>query len=551
MAELQLPTVKCTTVNIGQAPVITITNVIDATHWTLTWEFGSQSGTIATRTQATLFNNYVWSTYFYNEIPDATMGVGYLILDCYSGNSHIGTTTTTFKVLVNASISAPTISLPSVRDTNANTVRLTGNDEKIIRHMSQAAVTVRAEARNGASLAYGKVSNGLQAFNLPFAVNPTSVGVINKPAYPTFKVQATDSRGLTTTINYEMPAEDFIEYVLPTCNIGGETPDTDGKISLTCSGNYYSGMFSATVGNTIEVRCRYKEKDGTYGSWQYMTISSIQDNRYSAYINITGLDYRKTYIFECQIGDELMTVTSAEWATRAIPVFHWGEDDFVFEVPVTFKQGATGIESGGGDAGGDQTITGNQTITGDLRLKGSGNYGNSLYFGDGYYCYLKEETDDDLTIKATDLNLNVSNLYLNGGAIKAGSWTPTLTTAAAVSSYTTRSGWYVRVGNVVTVGFNIGASCNSGYNSTALAISGLPFTPSTNAFGGGVMFGAYVTAGFCFEAWAAATNGQITPRLQPCNNTAAGNLQIASTAYYPSGANSVTLGGTITYITND
>lgn len=49
------------------------------------------------------------------------------------------------------------------------------------------------------------------------------------------------------------------------------------------------------------------------------------------------------------------------------------------------------------------------TITGDLRLKGDGNYGNTLYFGDGSYCYLCEDTDDHLTIKATngiDFNTN-------------------------------------------------------------------------------------------------------------------------------------------------
>lgn len=41
------------------------------------------------------------------------------------------------------------------------------------------------------------------------------------------------------------------------------------------------------------------------------------------------------------------------------------------------------------------------TIEGDLRLKGSGNYGNHLYFGDGSYCYLHEDTDDHLRIFAS------------------------------------------------------------------------------------------------------------------------------------------------------
>ena len=40
------------------------------------------------------------------------------------------------------------------------------------------------------------------------------------------------------------------------------------------------------------------------------------------------------------------------------------------------------------------------TLTGDIRLKNSSNYGMHLYFGDGSYCYLHEDTDDHLVIHA-------------------------------------------------------------------------------------------------------------------------------------------------------
>lgn len=40
------------------------------------------------------------------------------------------------------------------------------------------------------------------------------------------------------------------------------------------------------------------------------------------------------------------------------------------------------------------------TLTGDLRLKNISNYGMHLYFGDGSYCYLHEDTDDHLVIHA-------------------------------------------------------------------------------------------------------------------------------------------------------
>ena len=57
---------------------------------------------------------------------------------------------------------------------------------------------------------------------------------------------------------------------------------------------------------------------------------------------------------------------------------------------------------------------GTQVISTGLRLKDSSNYGQYLYFGDGSYVYLAELTDDDLTIHATDLNLEVSRLLVNG-----------------------------------------------------------------------------------------------------------------------------------------
>ncbi|MDE6515627.1 MAG: hypothetical protein K2L03_06275 [Bacteroidales bacterium] len=62
---------------------------------------------------------------------------------------------------------------------------------------------------------------------------------------------------------------------------------------------------------------------------------------------------------------------------------------------------------------GNPTIAGKLTVNGtdeslikgNLRLKGSGNYGNKLNFGDGEYVYLYEATDDNLTVKAKNIDL--------------------------------------------------------------------------------------------------------------------------------------------------
>lgn len=437
----------------------------------------------------------------------------------------------------------------SVVDTNTATTALTGDNKTLIRYYSTAKAEIVATPAKEATIAHYQIENN-------GSVMPSNVWNIEKVAGNTFGFMVSDSRGFTADTLIQSP---MIDYITPTVNIDNtQQMETTGYYNLRCSGNYYNDTFGyteAAAANTLKVYFRYKESGGSYGSWEQMG-SSIDGNTYTAQAFINALDYRKSYIFQCKVEDKLNSILSAELTIRSLPVFHWSESDFVFEVPVIFNAGATGAgETAVIDDDSGNDFSGDVSITGDLRLKGSGNYGNTLYFGDGSYCYITETTDDDLTIKASDINLN-GNVYVNGSPIgggsgstaTAGSWQPTLTTAAAVSSYSVRQGWYSKVGNVVNIGWQIKADINAGYNTTALAISGLPYTPAYAAFGGGIAHNVYLTGGFCFEGWAAGTNGQITMRGQPCNNTTAANLQINSIAYYPTGSGTtITLAGTICY----
>jgi hypothetical protein len=223
----------------------------------------------------------------------------------------------------------------------------------------------------------------------------------------------------------------------------------------------------------------------------------------------------------------------------------------VFEVPVTFNAGVAGATSMANTEG--DTYECNKTITGNLRLKGNGNYGNTLLFGDGTYCYLQEYEDDKLMIKATRIDLSANGVYVDGYAIPIldkGTWAPYLN-SSAVSSYTTQYGWYSKMGQTVTVGFFIKATCKSGYDSTNISITGLPYTPMFSAAGGGMCSGAYVSAGFNFQCFVAETSGSITTRVQACNNTTNGNLSTSSSGCkYRSGGGEITLSGTITFMAN-
>lgn len=419
----------------------------------------------------------------------------------------------------------------SVVDTNSFTVGLTGNNSTLIRYHSTARAIMTAVAQSGATIDSDQcvIRNGS---NHEYGTVAEFTNVDSN----VFSFSAVDSRGNVGTSTYEAV---MVNYIKPTCNIASNKPDASGNMTVMCSGNYFNGSFGYQY-NTITVQYRYKLYGSTsWQGWFNMSVST-SGNSYTATASLSGLDYLQTYTFETRIIDQLNTVTSSESAVKSLPVFHWGKNDFVFEVPVTFNSGVEGIKIG------DEN--GNLNITGNLRLKGAGNYGNAIFFGDSSYCYLQETTDDNLTIKANEINLNANTVKIGGYPV-FGSWLPTLY-ISAVSSYTTRDGWYQKLGNVVTVGWQIRANISSGYNSTQLEITGVPYIPITSAFGGGVAFNIYIGGGFVFEGWGIDTNGVITARLQPCNNTASGNLQISSTSYYPEGGGTVSLSGTICYMTN-
>lgn len=161
-----------------------------------------------------------------------------------------------------------------------------------------------------------------------------------------------------------------------------------------------------------------------------------------------------------------------------------------------------------------------------------------------------------MTIKSTNINLegnvSVNGSPISGASATSGTWTPTLTIAAAVSSYATQVGWYQKIGSVVTIGWLIQATINSGYDNNTVAISGCPFTPAYSAFGGGMAHNVAFIANYNFEGWALGTDGLLTLRGQPCNATTMVNLNTTSSAYYPTGSSSqvMTLAGTICFITS-
>ena len=317
--------VTCSTADIGSAPTIQISrNSTSFTH-TLTYQFGNLSGTIATKTSDTTITSWKFPTSFYTQIPNAKSGTGTITCKTYSGDTLLGTKTSSFTATTNESLCKPTLS-PTVEDSNSIAIGVTGNKNTLIIYFSDAAITTGAAARNSATLVSQKVTCGSKSIT-------TSSGTIEDVESGTFTFTATDSRGYSTT---QTVTKDIINYINPTCNLNISNPTTDGNLSFTITGNYYNGSFGA-VNNTLSVSYKYKAGSGNYSDNIEVTNITLNNNTYTANISLTGLDYKETYTFQAFTIDKIKSVNSAEKVIKTTPVFSWSNNDFEFNVPVKFS----------------------------------------------------------------------------------------------------------------------------------------------------------------------------------------------------------------------
>ena len=264
--------------------------------------------------------------------------------------------------IVNAN---PTLS-PTVEDINTTTVALTGDKNKLIKFYSNASVKFGASAQKHSTLTAKEVING--------SAKLTADGTINGVQDANFYFYAEDSRKLSSS---EAVTKPFVNYIKLTCNIANNKPNADGVMQVEASGNYFNGSFGA-VSNTLAVYYRYTDSSGYSSSWQAMQITK-SGNTYKATYTLTGLDYQKSYSFQCYAADKLATVSSAEISVKTAPIFDWGENDFNFNVPVSIEGDVLTdyiIEQGTEAMGSNGTWYWSKWKSGKAECYGVRNYGN-------------------------------------------------------------------------------------------------------------------------------------------------------------------------------
>ena len=312
--------ISCTKANIESKPTITINRASTSFTHTIKYKFGSLEGTIADKTSATSITSWTIPASFYAQIPNAKEGTGTLTCTTYNGSTQIGDPTTcSFTVSTDETKCKPTVS-GTVVDTNTKTIELTGDSNKLVRYCSTAKCTLSATLNKDAGSIKAKTINKTTVTGNTLEIANVETG--------TFDFYAKDSREY---FNSAQVKKTLVAYIPLTneASISRDEPTT-GDATIQIAGNYFNGSFGAKS-NTLTVK--YKK-----GSSSYVSVTPTKSgDRYSATVNLTGLDYTKSFTFEVVVTDAIKTVTKTLTLGKGLPIFDWGEDDFNFNVPVTIQ----------------------------------------------------------------------------------------------------------------------------------------------------------------------------------------------------------------------
>lgn len=249
--------VSATSVTMGSATTIAISRASTSFTHTLTYTFGTATGTIATKTTATSVS---WTppVSLASQIPKAVTGTCTITCTTYNGSTSIGSKTCTLTLMVPSTVK-PTI-------TSLTAARVDGDVPSTwgiyVQTKSKATLTI-----NGAAGSYGSTisSYSITGGGYTSTASTFTTGFLNTSGTVTFTATVTDSRGRVSAaatvsisvVAYSPPS--FASYLSQRCLSTG-TVDDDGTYIRGLVTYAYASCSSK---NTITRATYYKKASDT------------------------------------------------------------------------------------------------------------------------------------------------------------------------------------------------------------------------------------------------------------------------------------------------
>lgn len=321
----RVSTLRATSANIGEVSMLAITRRSGEFTHSVRYTFGGQTGYVSATGEAvaeeeifdTLSLGFLLPDSFYEEIPNAPAGICTLEISTYAGAVCIGGETAAFTVTASPALCAPTLTF-TAEDCNPDTLSLTDDAHTLIRGYSIVRCCVDARGQKGAEVVSVAINGSPETEFLALT--------------DCFTCVVTDSRGYTARQSLTLP---IIDYIPLTCNVSVQRVDaTGGQVRLEVWGQYYGGNLGL-YDNTLTVSC-----DDAY------IPCTVNDDTYRGEAILSGYSYQSAHTIQVRAVDLLSSIIRTTTVNRGVPVFDWGQEDFVFHVPVAVEGGINGVHIG-------------------------------------------------------------------------------------------------------------------------------------------------------------------------------------------------------------
>lgn len=286
------PTLSASSVNMGASVTINMPRASGSFDHTLTYKFGSATGTIG----SDLGTSKAWTVplSLASQIPKGTSGTCTITCKTYNGTTLIGTKTVSFTAKVPSSV-VPTFGSVAVADTNAAYATQFGS---LVQNKSKAKFTITASGAYGSTItAYKTVIEG----KTYTGATPTT-SVLTGSGNVTATITVTDSRGRTASttktfyrIPYSAPAITTFEGARTDAAGVENYEGTNAKIAVGFA------IASANSKNTSSYKIEYKQQSAS--TWTAITngtgytfndsiiTDGLFDANYAYDIRLTLTDY--------------------------------------------------------------------------------------------------------------------------------------------------------------------------------------------------------------------------------------------------------------------
>lgn len=253
---------------MGTAATIKITPPVSGATSTITYKFGSASGTIVTKTSAASVS---WTppTSLAAQIPNSASGTGTLTVETYSGSTKLGSRAYT------VTISVPSTMTPTLTVALSDPTGRADTYGGYIQSKSRLKVELTAAGVQGSTIK----SYAIKVGDILSATSDTATsGYLPASGSLTVTASATDSRGRTKTVTKTVTVTPYVSPTISAlkvvrCKANGTEDPTGAYAKAT-----FSGAITALGGkNTATYRVETRET----GTETWSTVATAAAGQYS------------------------------------------------------------------------------------------------------------------------------------------------------------------------------------------------------------------------------------------------------------------------------